>query len=355
MIQEVERLLIRDWRAFDLPNPPPGKLAFVQICSTWLTDSGRIVFLIFKPDDASPCAVAKIIRSELHKTVLVNEHANLLSARAFNPTLRESVPRPLYCDPLDGKTVLVETALDGVPLTSLVAQTKGKTRERIVRRTYGDIEEWLAKLAQPIRSGAPVWDHGVLSAQFRASIDEFRKSFKMDSVESDYLSGLRTAIDHMRGLQMPRAPNHGDLAAGAVLVRSKGIGVIDWEYYCAEGLPLFDSLMAVIQTGFSLSKPHETLTLLDQFKMSFESNWFSEMATQWLRSGCRRFGLPESLLVTWLPLFLVGMSNSRDWQEQRRTKHGEGTWRELFSYYAHNRSKCHLTGEARGLRGLGQK
>jgi hypothetical protein len=341
MIRAIEELLLRDWSALGLQGPCPPRLAFIQISSSWLQDSGRITFLIFKPDDSYPCLVARIVRSESFKHILLNEHANLVSIHADNPTLDGSIPTRIFCGILDGKTVRIETALEGTLLTSLIARSGGRGRQVLVTQVYEQLGAWLDKFGHP-RHPPTLWPWEKLKNRFHVSISEFCEHFELDSTERDYIGWLRARIEATGQLELPIVPNHGDLAAAAILVRDNGLGIIDWEYYCPEGLPLFDHLMAVVQTGFCLSTT-KTLTLLDQFKMSFAANWYSEMAAGWLRAACQRFGLPESLLSLWLTLFLIEMSNKRDWEQQAARKHGEKGWRNLFSYYVSHKDCCYLT------------
>ncbi len=342
---DLEQLLLREWDRWNLGRPRPHALAFLQISSTWLGDSGRVVFLGFAKGDKAPCVAARIVRSEAYRDILVNEHASLAAIHATSPLLRGSVPRPLFCGMIGGRTVRIETALPGVPLSTLAARSSGGARRRIVERGYARLGKWLRLFRAVPTQAAPTWGFAALEARFLSSIADYTRHFDPQPGEMSYLRWLRTSITALRHLALPIVPNHGDLAANAILVTAHGLGVMDWEYYTPTGVPLYDHLMAVIQNGFSIGSSSGSLTLLNQFRVFFGPNWYSQMASEWLRAACVEVGLPVSLLSLWLPLFLVELSNSRDWDQQVPDRNGEGSWRNLLAFYIENHAQCWLTGE----------
>ncbi len=192
----------------------------------------RVVLLPFGDGDVRPRAVVKLPRLARHGEATLRERRLLaeLADTLPEPT-RASVPVPLAGGEWQGLPVSVESYLPGRPLGHAVAPDEAADRQALLRAA-----DWVAGLHQPTRpptATAPSLD---------ATLDAVATACGLvlgDDVHA------RFGDSALRGTELPRGYQHGDLTPTNLRVADGRLTAVDWESGRA-GAPLTDLLYLLL-------------------------------------------------------------------------------------------------------------
>ncbi|MGZ4304083.1 MAG: phosphotransferase [Solirubrobacteraceae bacterium] len=154
-------------------------------------------------------------------------------------------PRILALDHLDGHRFVVESALSGVPIASLLAH--GTAWAALAQRAAAAIGGLHSRTAEPLRADSELlerWIDAPTGAIESIVARSPRRSFALRELSRELtaqLEGKRVNVSWI----------HGDFVPGNVLIdATSGVvtGIIDWELAAARDLPAIDRAMFLLAT-----------------------------------------------------------------------------------------------------------
>ena len=281
---------------------PDAKLTFVL--TRPLDDRGR--------RECSPLAVK--IPVTAHAGNAVEHEAKMLVElrRMRLGDLARTVPRYVESMHVDGRPVLVSTALTGAPMSVGYHRWLHTARPDRVRSDFRVALGWLAEFqaataheSRPLTWGDEVAD--VLRGRWDGHPD-------LDAA----LARVSVAQQHFAGAPAPRTAVHGDFWFGNVLVADGTVrGVVDWEAGAADGWPLRDLARFVLSYLLYLDRHtrpgHAVLghPSLRRTGMApgvvyglLGRGWMARLARSALMEALSGLGLPTTW---WYPVALTGI------------------------------------------------
>jgi aminoglycoside phosphotransferase len=204
------------------------------LTASWRADGSSVVLHAFGPRSAPP-VVAKLA---LGAGVAGTGEAGRLAR--LGPTARQAgaqVPEVVGCGRLGVADVLLETAVPGEPLMSLLAR-----REKLLEEAIERLARWLARWHELSAVRRPLTP-GDLEREVLGPAEELAPEL---AGGRGYLDRLAARCAAVTGSPAPLVHAHNDLTMANVLVDGAGgLGVVDWESAEDEALPLKDFFYAV--------------------------------------------------------------------------------------------------------------
>lgn len=228
-------------------------------------------------------------------------------------TLGATVPRYVESLTVDGRPVLVSTAVPGTPMSVGYHTWAHTARPAAVRRDFDAALGWLTTFqSATVRDDAGVeWPGQVL--------DAVRGRWDGHPDLPAAVTRLETARDHLEGATCPTTAVHGDFWFGNVLLDENGAvsGVVDWENAAPHGSPLRDIVRFVLSYGLYLDRHtrpgHRVLGHPRLSRSGFApgieyavcgSGWFPQLVRTTLGQRLERLGLSPRL---WYDVALTGI------------------------------------------------
>jgi hypothetical protein len=279
------------WAAGGL-GAAPGKLSWLLLTGGPRSIS-KIVGLVFAEPEPQPRAAVKIARVPESVDSLRREAATLRWLHR-EPDSLPGIPRVLFHEERNGTAVLGETALSGVPLSSLL-------RRRNFRRLALQVTDWSAEMALRTR-GEPPADHR--SGLARRTADDFREKFG-PVLDPSLLGRAEDALLALEGL--PQACEQRDFSPWNILAGPDGsLIVLDWESADPHGMPALDLIYFLTFWGFYLDDAMRSGRFAESYRRGLDPTTFtgrvwSECMTRYLdRLGMGIEVVPPLRLLTWM-------------------------------------------------------
>jgi hypothetical protein len=238
-------------------------------------------------ENTEPVMVAKVPRLPELSDSIEREVQNLREIQALRPQGYDSIPRVLAFEPFRGYPVLIETALPG-PLLS----------PEIVRRNpeqhTSAVIDWLIDLHQVSVSTSDWYEH--IAEKPLRYLEQH-----LASEEAHVLVQLRKILEPLKTAALPFVLEHGDLShPNLILLKSGGIGVVDWELSEIRGMVGLDMFFFLSYVAFSLSNANDSGDYLTPFRETFfqPDTW----AMHHIRRYQEQLELPSALMQ---PLFAL--------------------------------------------------
>ena len=222
MIEQSRNYLEDNVSAWGLPN---GGEWNCMLFNNYQAQCTNLDLFWFHNDGKSPRVVAKLTRDE---ALLRREYDNLTRVHERAPAI---TPAPLAFRKSSPFSELWMKGVPGAPLDAVapaadMVQSVGETITTLHERLRGE-----ANAAARDRLKRMVLDPIATLA-----------AFGNDQSVNDGCSDLLRRISEEWMSALPVIPQHGDLAAGNVLVSGRKIHIVDWESFGLVDLPLYDLL-----------------------------------------------------------------------------------------------------------------
>ena len=260
------------------------------------------------------CPLAVKIPVTTHAGTAVEHESRMLVElrRMALGDLAATVPRYVESMHVDGRPVLVSTALPGTPMSVGYHQWLHTARHGCVDRDFRLALGWLAEFqSATTRDRRPLtWVDEVVEAL----------SGRWDGHPSlaAALSRLSAAERQFAGTPVSRTAVHGDFWFGNVLVAENRVGgVVDWEAGAVDGWPLRDLARFVLSYLLYLDRHtrqgHAVLGHRSLRRVGFApgvvyglqgAGWLTRTARGALEQGLARLGLPPTW---WYAVVLAGI------------------------------------------------
>jgi len=231
MIQSIKKYLLSHWREFNLSEPIIHDLTFIQISSSRgkKFSKGRIVYLIFLPDEEQPVLTVKMSRDESYDYHLRNEFTNLQN---LHSAYEEAVPKPLILDNINNKLVMIEVAVPGLAMNIALQNCVNSplfSEKKLIDRVENDfnIAKDLIKKFSRLNKKS---DINNFRKEFDDIIADFRNNFDAEnSLRKDINDSCNMFSALVSGSIFQRVV-HCDFILNNILVDKSGNRVIDWEF-----------------------------------------------------------------------------------------------------------------------------
>jgi Phosphotransferase enzyme family len=204
--------------------------------------SRHVVFLIFPHGAADPTLVAKVPRLAGDTSGVDRERAVLTAAQDAREGGYATIPRVVAYEEVSGLSILVESALVGLPLTP----------ERVRRDSSGAIAAVLAWLEE-LPFSEPSVDPERFVRLIEDPLNRFSSALGRDARE--LVGRTLELLEPLREVPLATVVEHGDLSHPNLLsLRSGEIGVVDWELGHSEGFPTHDLFFFVNFVSAALAR-----------------------------------------------------------------------------------------------------
>lgn len=201
------------------------------VATSWRGPGGATLIFAFSGSNAEPDLVAKLASPALRAAI--RHEADMIEQVA--PTAQAAgvrVPRMLEYSETAARGLLLQTAVPGQPLSTLLGEDPGQL-DTIVARLSTWLTQWHRDTVTHVKLTAEHCEQLIL-APVRSLVAELDRG-------REYLAWLSQASSGFIGRAVPFVCAHNDLTMSNVLRDSEGrIGVVDWETARPDGLPLAD-------------------------------------------------------------------------------------------------------------------
>lgn len=253
--------------------------------------SGHVIFLVFGDSPAKPVLVVKVPRLEQGNAGVQWEASCLRAVQQLRTEGFDSIPRVVSCERQGPRLVLVETALDGEPMSP-----------RFVRRHWrhccGLVVDWLCELGP---RAACESSRDRFTRLMRGPVGRFADLCPLAPEERHLVGRSLDLVEPLDGANLPCVFEHGDLSHPNLLLTKSGrLGVLDWELAEPGGLPLQDLFFFLAYVACARDRAETT----DECVRSFQRAFFGHgaWAAPYISTYAHRLQLPGGCLV---PLFVA--------------------------------------------------
>lgn len=249
--------------------------------------SRHVIFLLMTRNQTDPVMVGKVPRLPELSDSIKREVANLRAIQALRPGGYDSIPRVLAFETYQGYPILIETALVGPLLSPDIVR-------RDPERHTSAVIDWLTDL-HSVSIPTENWFAEIVDRPIHYLEQH------LTEVEAPLLSRLHHILEPLQRAQLPFVLEHGDLShPNLILLKSGGVGVVDWELSELQGMLGFDAFFFLSYIAFSLSNANDSGDYLTPFDETFfqPNTW----ATGHLRHYLKQLQLPMELAK---PLFAL--------------------------------------------------
>ena len=228
--------------------------------------------------------------------------------------LASTVPRYVESLTVDGRPVLVSTAVSGSPMTQGYHRFGHTAWPAAVRRDFEAALGWLTTFQTTTARAtpAPDWPGNVL--------ETVRGRWDGHPALPAAVARLENARARLAGVALTATAVHGDFWFGNLLTENGTVsGVVDWEAAAPKGSPLPDLARFVLSYGLYLDRHtrrgHRVLGHAGMSRTGATAGiaytlcgkgWFPELARRTLAEHVGRLGLPPAY---WYDVGLVGVGD----------------------------------------------
>lgn len=254
-------------------------------------DSRKLIFFLFREDQASPEFVVKMTRAANYNARLKQEAKALRILEDKGIGDRQTLPRVVFSGIHGGLSIVGETAIDGVPFDRRSNGTAGCPYARAAI-------EWLTALGA--ETVAPLAAQpGEVTVGLRQLLARFTEMYDIRPDEHAFLNDQISLIEYN---QIPLVFQHGDPGRWNVFVTPNGrISFLDWEAAEPNGMPLWDLLYFLRSFCMAVAESHGAHNRLQSLERFFLNNsLFAELAVESISNYCVETGLASSVVE---PLF----------------------------------------------------
>ncbi len=280
------------WEELELSRiASPDRLSWYLLTPSFPASS-HVVFIVLSGSSSEPVLVMKISRIPGEDPALFREAVNLRAVHAATGNVHSSIPRVIVLGRYHETSILIETALVGVPVDPAFVR-------RSMNWSVDTTLQWIATLNEQtivMSYERPGWCATLIDS----SLERIESAVRLSAEEKEQLAKVRELTSVLRNAAFPLVFSHGDLSDPNILaLRKGGIGVVDWEMAEPEGLPASD-LFFFLNYVATVRTPWARVDDLRGFRNAFfrENSWTREYIARY----SQQFRLDKQLLK---PLFVL--------------------------------------------------
>ena len=274
--------------------------------------NAKVSILVVPPGRQEPQLAVKIPTTSTAADAVEKEARVLVELRRMGlGPIHRTIPRFVQVCEHEGRTVLVASALPGVPMARIYNSWPHTAHQATVAADFRAAQDWLARFqAASTSSSEPV----SLLAGTAERVREVGAGGSAAERRAGLRAGRRIEAVHrlLSSFTTPRTAGHGDFWFGNLLVDHPGTGavtgVVDWECATTRGEPLRDLGRFAISYSTYLDRhtrvghrvaghphlraEHDCTGIVYALT---GSGWYPRLVHTFLATGLLRLGLPEEL------------------------------------------------------------
>jgi aminoglycoside phosphotransferase (APT) family kinase protein len=308
----IERTLVERFDALALAGAGLDRRLHTVLVTPRFPTSRHVVALLFSGRDRRPSAVAKVPRRRLDDAGIHTEARILNHLGSLPGGPLPGVPTVLGVVDVDGRAMLVETAVDGAALDPALVQ-------RDPNRALSAGADFVSRLPV-VRSAQdnPDW----YARTIAEPLADLARLVPLDGETEGWATRTHEVLAPLRREPLPAVLEHGDLSHPNLFLAQDGrsLQVIDWERATLDGLPGHD-IVFFLQY---LSQCRQHATTRPEQLAAFDDAFLS--AQGWARtvvaSDLSRRGVAPEMAG---PLVLAGWARTAGTLAERLRADGEVT------------------------------
>ncbi len=301
------------WRPRDVEQLLSDERTRGVLISASKDPDAKVTFVVTPSAGKGPLAV-KIPMTD-QAAVSVNREGRLLVElrRLRLGAIETTIPRYVETQQIEGRHVLVATALPGAPMSVAYHQWPHTSRAGAVGRDFERALGWLSEFqeASTCGEGTFTWPTEITSS--------LAERWHGHPALEPALERVRPAAARLGQLNVVRTAVHGDFWFGNILVdRDRVSGVVDWEHGAVAGQPLADVVRFLLSYSLYLdrhTRPGHRVFGHPGLKRSgfgcgvtyglLGRGWYPQLLRTQLTRHLRRLALP---VTRWYDVALIGLA-----------------------------------------------
>jgi len=299
-----------------------GKLVAVLSSQPY---AGKEFFLVFDPATSELKAVAKAChRGSPGAPLVQQEYGNLILVSSYADSLEQQqirLPRVLYAENSDARTIFVTTAAGGMRIADMVRRYTRRGNDQTIHDLVRESVQFLIRL------------HTKLNEHLSHKVPDLGRRYLENYLNFDLASPSGGALPPFASPSV----QHGDLTAENVYLDhdTRRWEVIDWEWLGGGYPPLFDFFSLLRSIGAwrdsHLRGDSHTKTLRSFVRVFFGKGPFSNLEKEMLHTYCAGLKIDANLAFSYFRYFLL-------WRCNRYRLHGAAwhgasrVWEDLLRY-----------------------
>ena len=218
--------------------PPAHQRPPVVMSTSWRGPGGAVVLHRLGGPRGTVDVVGKLLPTASNHHDLIREAGALAGLGSLARRIGTAVPQALGLEPVGSRLLLLQSAMEGEPVSLLLARAPGRLYEVLER-----LSAWLADWSRATATMTTL-DAGMLQ---RVLLEPAAELAPLLEHGDAYTLWLRARCRSALGLRLPLVAVHNDLTMRNLLLDERGrLSVVDWECASAQGLPLGDFYYAVV-------------------------------------------------------------------------------------------------------------
>ena len=311
MLPELSKYIIEKWDILYPDTKRPSKISYMGIAGS--IEGGTTIFLAFPDESGKPVFVVRVPRNSNKIDQILTEKDALLYLHTLSPFLRNSVPKVILCEKIAETVVLVESAVDGKPMLT-VLDSDGLPELESAKINILLAKEWLVHLNNETRKTQVLFPD-LFECYVNRQIEKFQSIFALSKHEQDYLKQVPTVTKSFMYQKIDLSIIHGDFCRHNILVSknksNRSIRVIDWAFSEKEGLPFHDFFFFLTTFFLQIRKELGIKGYVKAFRDTyFSTNKYSNLIKQYLIEYSQELEIDLSLIKIFFALFLIGKAIS---------------------------------------------
>jgi len=306
MLPELSKYIIEKWDILYPDTKRPSKISYMGIAGS--IEGGTTTFLAFPDERGKLAFVVRVPRNSNKINQILAERDVLLYLHTLSPFLRNSVPKVIVCEKIADTVVLVESAVDGKPMLT-VLDSDGLPELESTKTNIRLVKEWLVRLNYETKK-TEILLPDLFERYINEQIEKLQSIFALSKHEQDYLKQIPTVTKSFRYHKIDLSLIHGDFCRHNILVsknKSKcSIRVIDWAFSEKEGFPFYDFFFFLSTFFLQIRKERGIKGYVKAFRDTyFSTNKYSNLVKQYLIEYSQELKIDLSLIRIFFALFLI--------------------------------------------------
>ncbi len=304
MLPELTNCVLDSWNSFFPGVDKPQNLCYLGISGS--VEGGTTTVLGFNNRDSRPLFAVKIHRNYDACERAFNERDVLNYVGTCGGATAASVPRIILCERIAGTWVLVQSILDGSPMSAVMSNDRTPHIE-VAAHNMHLAADWLLQLHEATRNDLEI-DQAHLIQNGLKTIEDFSNIFDLLPDEYDFLKEVSDRL--CATVSGNGCVQHGDFCRQNVLISKNAdrtkIGVLDWTDAKLAGFPLHDLLYFLTTYCLQIRKELGITGFVNIFEDSFfKRNAYSNLIKQCITSYCAQLRLDLSFVKILFGMFLI--------------------------------------------------
>lgn len=308
MLPKLTDHILEDWNDLFPGLNKPDSISYLGIMGS--VEGGTTTFLAFTEKNSKPIFVVKIHRYPDVQEKVFSERDVLNFLQAKGGVLSASVPRLIFYKKISGVWMLVQTIIEGHPLSAAMGDN-GLPEIKSAITNINLSANWLTKLHSIIPPDTSVEVSRQLIKGALETIELCSQIFSLSRNDRVFLEEIAGSLNIV--LKRGAFIQHGDFCRHNIMLAGNGstmkVGVIDWTDSKRFGFPLHDLFFYLTTYYLQIRKYHGINGFIKAFEDTFLNvNPYSDKVKSCLIEYCSQFNIDLSNVRLLFGIFLINQT-----------------------------------------------